>query len=98
MNDPVPVHDNRLAVIVGRVLHPFLLPIPTLLIILSGLPIGELLGWFALVIGMILVPGMIATALMECYVDPSVQAPNARTAVSRWLDQRSGMFGGRSSA
>ncbi len=70
MNDPTPVHDNRFAVIVGRVLHPFLLPIPTLLIILSGLPIGELVGWFVLVIGMILIPGIVATALMERYINP----------------------------
>lgn len=70
MNDPIPVLDNRFAVYVGRVLHPFLLPIPTLLIILSGLPIGALLEWFALVIGMILVPGMVATMLMERYVNP----------------------------
>lgn len=70
MNDPVPVHDNRLAVIIGRVLDPFLLPIPTLLVILSGLPVGEALVWFVLVITMILIPGFISTALMERYVNP----------------------------
>lgn len=73
MIDPIPVHDNRFAVIVGRILNPFLLPIPTLLIILNDLPTRELLGWFGLIIGMILVPGAIATVLTERYVSPIYQ-------------------------
>ncbi len=70
MNDPIPVHHNRFAVIVGQILNPFLLPIPTLLIILNDQPIGEVLKWFGLVMGMILVPGAIATALTERFVNP----------------------------
>ena len=70
MTDPIPVHDNLLAVTVGRVLHPFLLPIPTLLIILNGLPLGEVLSWLALITGMIVAPGAVATTLMDRYVNP----------------------------
>ena len=70
MNDPIPVHHNRFAVIVGQILNPFLLPIPTLLIILNDLPLGERLKWFGLTMVMILVPGAIATALTERFVNP----------------------------
>lgn len=70
MNDPIPVHNNRFAVIIGRILNPFLLPIPTLLIILNDLPVGELLKWFGLIMGMILVPGAVATAVTERYISP----------------------------
>lgn len=58
MNDPVPEHSNRFAVAVGRILHPYLLPIPTLLMMLSGLPFGEALGWSFVVVGLVLTPGI----------------------------------------
>lgn len=70
MNDPLPVQNNRVAVFIGRVLNPFSLPIPTLLIILNDLPFRDLLPWFALTIGLILVPGVIATRLTERYISP----------------------------
>ncbi len=69
MNDPTPINDNRLAVLVGRLLDPLLLPIPTLLLILVGLPIDEAVGWFTLVTGMLLIPGIISKFLMERYID-----------------------------
>jgi hypothetical protein len=58
MNDPVPDHRNRFAVIVGRVLHPYFLPIPVVLAILDGLPVGEAVEWTLVVISIILLPGM----------------------------------------
>jgi len=58
MNDPVPDHSNRLAVLIGRVLHPYILPLPTTLIMLNDLPILNALGWMALTTSLILLPSL----------------------------------------
>jgi hypothetical protein len=73
MNDPIPDQRNRVAVSIGRVLHPFLLPIPTLLAILSGLPLREALWWFTLIISMILIPGIVSATLMQRLGNPLYQ-------------------------
>lgn len=65
MSDLVPIRENRFAVIVGRILHPYFMPIPTVLVILDGLPSGELLRWSAIVLTITLVPGMIAATLFQ---------------------------------
>lgn len=57
MRDVTPDPRNRVAVAIGQILHPFLLPIPTMLAILSDLPFAEALKWSALVLGMIVLPG-----------------------------------------
>lgn len=65
MNEPVPEEGNRFAVLVGRVLHPYFLPIPTVFAILDGLPFQEVLGWAAIVLAIILLPGMSYAAYLE---------------------------------
>lgn len=58
MNDPIPDQSNRLAVLIGRVLHPYLLPLPTTLIMLNDLPILHALGWMLLTTVLILLPSL----------------------------------------
>jgi len=58
MNDPTPDHSNRIAVLIGRVLHPYILPLPTTLIMLNDLPILHTLGWMALTTSLILLPSL----------------------------------------
>jgi len=58
MNDPTPDHSNKFAVWIGRVLHPYILPLPTTLIMLNDLPILHVLGWMALTISLILLPSL----------------------------------------
>lgn len=65
MSDLMPDTSNRFATAVGRILHPFLLPIPTTLAILSDLPFGEALLWSAMVLGMIVLPVALLTAHSE---------------------------------
>ncbi len=65
IHDPTPDTRNRFAVLVGRILHPFLLPIPTVLAILSDLPLGEALKWSALAIAIVLVPSIVATVFVK---------------------------------
>lgn len=65
MTELVPDQRNRLAVVVGRVLHPYLLPIPTVFAILDGLPLLQAVGWAAIVLAIILLPGMMYAAYLE---------------------------------
>jgi len=58
MNDPIPDHSNKFAVWIGRVLHPYILPLPTTLIMLNDLPILNALGWMALTTSLILLPSL----------------------------------------
>lgn len=58
MTDVMPDHSNKFAVWISRIVHPFLLPIPSTIVMLSGNPLGEVLKWSAIVLGMILVPGI----------------------------------------
>lgn len=65
MSDQTPSHEKRFAVVVGRILHPYWMPIPTLLVILSDLPLDEALKWSAVVLAITLLPGMIAALLFQ---------------------------------
>lgn len=65
MTELIPDQRNRFAVIVGRVLHPYLLPIPTVFAILDGLPLEQALEWAAIVLASILLPGMTYAAYLE---------------------------------
>lgn len=64
-HDPIPDTRNGFAVLVGRILHPFLLPIPTVLAVLSDLPLGEAVGWSVLVLGIVVLPAIIASAVAQ---------------------------------
>lgn len=63
--DPTPDHSNRLAAWLGRILHPAIVAVPTLLLVLSELGWGEALRWSLLVLPIVLVPGLITVTLLE---------------------------------
>ena len=65
MNDPVPNQEQRFAVVIGRMLHPYWMPIPTILVILSDVPLNEALKWSIVVLAITLLPGMIAATLFQ---------------------------------
>ncbi len=65
MSDVIPQEHNRAAVLIGRILHPFLLPIPTTLAILSDLPLLEALAWTAVIIGITVVPGIVYVLILR---------------------------------
>lgn len=65
MSDPIPDLSNPTARWVSRIFHPYLLPIPTLIILLSDLPLPEMLEWIALVVGIVLVPAMLFAAYLQ---------------------------------
>jgi hypothetical protein len=66
-----PTHENRVAVIIGLLFHPYSVAIVTLLILLRAMPTGEALLWILLVFGGLIAPLIIYTALrrrLEKYV------------------------------
>ena len=65
MSDAAPDQSNRFAVIVGKILHPYFLPIPTILAIMAGLPFSEVLKWAVIVIAITLLPGMTYAAFLQ---------------------------------
>ncbi len=62
MTDVMPDHSNKFAVWISRIVHPFLLPIPSTVVMLSGNPLGEVVKWTVIVLGMLLVPGIALAA------------------------------------
>jgi len=58
MNDPVPDYRNWIAHIIGRVFHPYIICVPTLFAVLDGLTLAEALRWSAIVLFILLAPGM----------------------------------------
>jgi len=66
MSGPLlPDERNRLAYWVGRVLHPYLLPVPTVLVIVRDLDPAAALAWAALVLGVVLLPGIAYVAYLR---------------------------------
>jgi membrane-associated phospholipid phosphatase len=65
MTELVPDQRNRFAVIIGRVLHPYFLPIPTVFAILYGIPFQQALEWAAVVLAIVLLPGITCAAYLE---------------------------------
>lgn len=65
MNDGAPDTSNQLATIVGRVIHPYLLPVPTTLLLLNDLPFLSALSWMLLTVGLIVVPGVLVAAYLQ---------------------------------
>lgn len=59
--DHVPLHKNRFAVWIGRILHPYWLCLVTLFVVLSDLPLGDAIRWSALVLVLVFVPATTAT-------------------------------------
>ncbi|MBK8030479.1 MAG: hypothetical protein IPK17_13435 [Chloroflexi bacterium] len=65
MTDVIPQEDNRFAVLIGRVFHPYWLPIPTTLALLNGIPWPEALGWTVIICGIVVLPGALYAAFLE---------------------------------
>jgi membrane-associated phospholipid phosphatase len=65
MTDAIPTEDNRLAVWVGRILHPYLLPLPTTLAVLADIPPAEAVAWTAVVIGIVVLPVLLLAVALE---------------------------------
>lgn len=62
--DVTPDNTNKLAYLMGRIFHPYLICIPTVLILLGDLPLGETVKWTLLVLSFVLIPLMLASAYM----------------------------------
>jgi hypothetical protein len=62
--DVTPDNTNKLAYLMGRIFHPYLICIPTVLILLGDLPFGEMVKWMLLVLSFVLIPIMLASAYM----------------------------------
>ena len=56
MTDIRPDNRHRLAYLVGRIFHPYIICVPTLIAVLSDLPPDQILGWSALVLSLLLLP------------------------------------------
>jgi hypothetical protein len=65
MNDPVPDNRNRIAFLIGRIFHPYIIGIPTLFAVLSDLTFDEAFKWSLLTIAIVLLPGMTLAAYMQ---------------------------------
>ena len=65
MTDPIPDNSNRFAYLIGRVFHPAVICIPTLALVLSDLPLHQILLWTILVAAVVTIPGLITIALLE---------------------------------
>lgn len=65
MTDPIPNNANRLAYWLGRLFHPAVICIPTLVLVLSDSPFAEAVGWTMLVAAMVTMPGLITIALLR---------------------------------
>lgn len=60
--DVTPDNTNRIAYLIGRIFHPYLICIPTIFAILSDMPFAEAVKWSLLVLGIVLTPGILASA------------------------------------
>jgi hypothetical protein len=57
--DLIPDNRNRIAYWLGRIFHPYFVCIPTLLAVLNGLGWQDALAWSALVLLLVLGPGIV---------------------------------------
>lgn len=65
MTEVVPDHRNRIAHWVGRIFHPYLLGLPTLIVILKDLSVGEIILWSSLILSVLLIPGLTLAAYLR---------------------------------
>jgi membrane-associated phospholipid phosphatase len=63
MSDPIPDRSNRFAHWLGRVFHPAVVCVPTLILSLRDLPPAQAIGWTALIASLVIVPGLIVVGL-----------------------------------
>ena len=65
MIDPIPDHTNRLAYFLGRLFHPMVICIPTLVLLLNDLPWQNAVLWTVLIAAIVTGPGLITIALLQ---------------------------------
>jgi len=65
MMDVVPDNTNKAAFVLGKVFHPYIICVPTLFAVLNEFTFSEALGWSALVLAMLFVPGFSFVAYLK---------------------------------
>lgn len=80
MVEPIPNYRNRFAYWMGRVFHPYLICIPTLAVVLSGLPFRQALGWVTLIVAVLVTPLLVAGQLLRMQ-DRFLYQRTARTPI-----------------
>ncbi len=73
MDDPVPDNRNRIAFLIGRIFHPYIICIPTLFAVVSDLTLNEAVKWSLIVIAFVLLPGMTLAAYLQSRGHPLYQ-------------------------
>lgn len=63
MTELTPSADNRIAVALGLLFHPYIAAVVTLLVLLRDLPTGEAFLWILLVVTGLIVPLIVYTAI-----------------------------------
>ncbi|GAB4531509.1 MAG: hypothetical protein OHK0046_52300 [Anaerolineae bacterium] len=63
--DPQPDYTNRLAYLLGRLLHPFVVAIITLLIVLRQVPFSEAVLWTGLIGSVLIIPLAVMIVVMQ---------------------------------
>lgn len=63
--DVVPDNRHRIAYWIGRLFHPYLLGLPTLVVILKELSVGDIVRWSALILSVLLLPGLTLEAYLR---------------------------------
>lgn len=63
--DTTPDTSNRLAYWLGRVFHPYLICIPTLIAVLSEMQIGDIFKWTGIIIGILIVPNAVLLYMLS---------------------------------
>jgi hypothetical protein len=65
MKELIPNERNRFAVLIGRVFHPFVVSIVTLILTLQSLPPGEALLWVVTISVILILPVMVFITFIE---------------------------------
>jgi membrane-associated phospholipid phosphatase len=65
MIDVKPTKDHPIAYWIGRLFHPAMIAVPTLIIILQGFTLIEIIGWTSFITGIVVVPGLLLVRQLE---------------------------------
>ena len=65
VEDIVPDNNHRIGYWIGRIFHPAVVMLPTLILVLSDVPLQQSLLWTAVIAAVILVPGIAMIAFLK---------------------------------
>jgi hypothetical protein len=65
MTDLIPDNRNQLAYAIGKLFHPYLICMPTLLVLLNDIPFQQMLGWLILVVAILVTPLVLTGRYLE---------------------------------